>query len=676
MEQNKELIRINVNKFKGVNIVNKNIKKIYKEIKKAIINNSNRNTLLFAILINFVIEAFSRKSLFSGFNYVLNDPINFINGSLIVFLTLSASNLFRKKGFVFGFISTIWIALGVANFVLLGFRTTPLAAIDFQILQSVLGIISVYFNLTQIIMIAIAIVLVIIGLGFSYIKMPKSKVHYKSAIVSLLLAFSLVLVVPSFSLEEERSNQFPNLVDAYEKYGFVYCFSTSIFDRGIEEPENYSKEAVIELANEYKENEEEVSLKPNIVMVQLESFFDVNYLKDISYSQNPVPNFTYLKENYSSGKLTVPSIGAGTANTEFEVLTGMNLDFFGSGEYPYKTVLNEDTVESLAYNLAPLGYKSHAIHNNNGSFYDRHEVFKNLGFDSFSSIEYMYDVDFTSLGWAKDHILVEEIMKDLESSEGQDFTFAISVQAHGRYPNLPISSDNDIEIDGTIDIEKHFSFSYFINQMYEVDKFIGELVSEMEQFDEPTILVIYGDHFPSLGIYNDKLEGCNRFQTEYVIWSNYDTQQEEKDLDAYQLGSYILQQVGVDNGVMTKHHQQKALSETYQDDMKILQYDMLFGERVVFDGVNPYSPKDLKMGIDQIKLTSVKSIDQEILVYGENFNEWSTVYIDGDECETKYLDQNTLIVEEEIEEGSEIFVAQQSMKRIILSKTNSLYFDK
>lgn len=71
---------------------------------------------------------------------------------------------------------------------------------------------------------------------------------------------------------------------------------------------------------------------------------------------------------YSSGNLSVPSVGAGTANTEFEVITGMNLDFFGPGEYPYKTVLKEVTCESVSYDLKTLGYAAHATTITNGNF--------------------------------------------------------------------------------------------------------------------------------------------------------------------------------------------------------------------------------------------------------------------------------------------------------------------
>ena len=74
--------------------------------------------------------------------------------------------------------------------------------------------------------------------------------------------------------------------------------------------------------------------KPNIIFLQLESFFDMNNLKNVKLSKNPVPYFEKLMKNYPSGYLNVPIVGAGTVNTEFEVMTGINLDFFGPGEYP------------------------------------------------------------------------------------------------------------------------------------------------------------------------------------------------------------------------------------------------------------------------------------------------------------------------------------------------------
>ena len=116
-----------------------------------------------------------------------------------------------------------------------------------------------------------------------------------------------------------------------------------------------------------------------------------------------------MKE-YSSGYLTVPAVGAGTANVEFEVMTGMSVKFFGPGEYPYKEILRTTTCESTPYDLKQLGYSSHAIHNHRGAFYGRNKVFSNMGFDTFTSLEYMNNVMKTPKNWAKDALLTEQIV--------------------------------------------------------------------------------------------------------------------------------------------------------------------------------------------------------------------------------------------------------------------------
>ena len=110
----------------------------------------------------------------------------------------------------------------------------------------------------------------------------------------------------------------------------------------------------------------------------------------------------------------------------------MNLRYFGPGEYPYKTVLKNQTAESAATAFAEFGYGTHAIHNNGGNFYSRAKVFNNIGFDTFTSKEFMNILQLTENGWAKDDILLTHIADALDSTEQQDFVFTISVQGHGK----------------------------------------------------------------------------------------------------------------------------------------------------------------------------------------------------------------------------------------------------
>ena len=118
---------------------------------------------------------------------------------------------------------------------------------------------------------------------------------------------------------------------------------------------------------------------PNILFLQLESFFDPTLVNYLDISEDPIPNFRKLMEEYSSGYYKVPSVGAGTANTEFESITGMSLHYFGPGEYPYKSILKETTCESAPYVLKNLGYTTHAVHNNEANFYGRRSYFPESG---------------------------------------------------------------------------------------------------------------------------------------------------------------------------------------------------------------------------------------------------------------------------------------------------------
>ena len=100
-------------------------------------------------------------------------------------------------------------------------------------------------------------------------------------------------------------------------------------------------------------------------------------------------------------------------------MTGMSLKFFGPGEYPYKNIMLESTCESIPYNLKQIGYGTHAIHNHRGVFYGRNKVFPNLGYDTFTSVEYMNNVGRTPKNWEKDNVLTGEIIDAMESTKAR-----------------------------------------------------------------------------------------------------------------------------------------------------------------------------------------------------------------------------------------------------------------
>ena len=288
---------------------------------------------------------------------------------------------------------------------------------------------------------------------------------------------------------------------------------------------------------EYNSSNKEVNsitsiIKPNIIIVQLESFINPNWITDIKLNKNPVSNLESLSNEFTSGLISVPVLGGGTANTEFEVITGMSAEFFGSGGFPYNTIASKKAIPSLAYTLRDLGYSSNSLHNHEGKFYSRDVVYQNLGFDSFTPIECMSTPERTPVGWAKDSVLIDEICNILISTDNSDLIFGISIQGHGGYPSDYIE-DKEVYITNDYSKDNKNSLEYYINQIYEMDQFIGNLIEAVNELNEPTIIVLYGDHFPAIGLSESNISIRTLKKTPYLILDNMNLARENKDISAY-----------------------------------------------------------------------------------------------------------------------------------------------
>ncbi len=633
-----------------------------------------------ALGVTFLIEVLARGSLIKGLYYVISSPYVFIVNALIVLMTLSITLLMRRRFFGLALISLIWIIFGISNCILMANRVTPFTAVDLMLIDSAFDVLDKYFDMWQIILIIVALVAAIAGIVYLCFKAPKvnHKIQYIRNIAAIILIWVIGFGAINLGLGSGLiPKQFGNLRDSYTAYGFVYCFSNSLINTGVKKPKNYSEEAIRDLLNgkEYTK----AKTKPNIIFLQLESFFDLKKVKKIKLSEDPVPTFTKFKKKYPGGYLNVPVVGAGTVNTEFEIMTGMNMEDFGPGEYPFKTILNKKTCESIAFNVRPYGYKSHAIHNNTATFYGRNHVFANLGYDTFTSIENMDEVEETQNEWAKDKCLTKYIMDTLKSTKKRDYIYTISVQGHGAYPSEDMGSE--IKVEGIEDEGLKNQYEYFATQTNEMDQFIKELTDKLKKFKEKTILVMYGDHLPSLGITGNDLENKNVYQTEYIIWSNYKTKYTDEDIEAYQLEPKILKDLHITEGEINKYsqeHRHDKDQKAYLDGLHKLEYDQLYGKNLANKGKNPYKPTDLKFGLREVNVTTINPMNNDvgtIYIYGNNFTPYSKVYINDEKIDTIYIDRNTLIVKyPELKQGDQFVVKQQNSDTHILSETKPFVY--
>lgn len=629
-----------------------------------ITHNSFAVAALWALILNLLIETLGRfptTSVWGGIQFMFHDPLVFLYNTLIIFATLVIASVFKRRLFVFTMITIFWLVIGIVNGVILTQRMTPFTVKDLSILDDGITIVTNYLSTAQIVMAAAGVVLAIALLVLLYIKGPKKAmpVKWKCNLVGIAVVFAVTFGMTSFMINSGRVQTFfGNLAYAYRDYGVVYCFTNTWLNTGISKPEKYSKDSILDIFSEEElgddkamllEQKDEDEGHPNIVFLQLESFIDPSTVKSIELNKEACPNFRNLVENYPSGQLTVPACGAGTANVEFEVMSGLSAKFFGPGEYPYKSILKEKTLETLCYDLKSLGYSTHAIHNHRAVFYNRNTVFANMGMDTFTSLEYMNNVEKTPKNWAKDDVLVECMLDALNSTEERDMIYTISVQGHGKYPTEQVLKNPEITVDSAPTEELKWKFEYYANQIYEMDQFIGKLVEEFEKYDEPIVLVMYGDHIPAIEMTKDDLENGNLYGTEYVIWSNFALDGDDEDMYSYQLASHVLEMLDMQVGTIFTYQQNHKNSETYLQDLKALGYDMLYGKGYIYGGENPFEPTKMKMGVKDIKIEEVVKIGDKYYIKGQNFTEYSKITLDGETLKTIYLGENILGLLEDVD---------------------------
>lgn len=650
-------------------------------------HNSFAVAAIWAIILNLLIETLGRfptTTIWGGLQFMVQEPLIFLYNTMIIFATLVIASIFKRRLFVFTVITIFWLIIGIVNGVILTQRMTPFTVKDLSILDDGITIVTNYLSTAQIVMAAAGVVFAIGLLVLLYIKGPKKAlpVKWKRNLIGIVIVIGATFGMTSYMIGSGKVETFfGNLAYAYRDYGVVYCFTNTWLNTGISKPEGYSEESILDIFSQEElgddnamllEQKDEDEKHPNIVFLQLESFIDPMTIESIGLDKEACPNFRKLVENYPSGQLTVPACGAGTANVEFEVMSGLSVKFFGPGEYPYKSVLKEKTLETIAYDLKSLGYSTHAIHNHRAVFYNRNTVFANMGMDTFTSIEYMNNVEKTPKNWAKDDVLVECMLDALNSTQQRDMIYTISVQGHGKYPSEQVLSDPEVKVTSAPTEELKWKFEYYVNQIYEMDQFIGKLVEEFEKYDEPIVLVMYGDHIPAIDLTEEDLENGNLYGTEYVIWSNFGLEGDDEDMYSYQLTSHVLEMLDMQIGTIFTYQQNHKNSETYLSDLKALGYDMLYGKQYIYGGENPFERVGMKMGVNDIKIESVVKIGDKYYIKGQNFTEYSKITLDGETLDTIYLGENILGLLEDVnpEDADRMKVSQIERKgKEILSTT-------
>ncbi|MBN8728349.1 MAG: LTA synthase family protein [Xanthomonadales bacterium] len=293
---------------------------------------------------------------------------------------------------------------------------------------------------------------------------------------------------------------------------------------------------------------------PDIVVVQSESYFDPAIMNGFE-AEGWLPELRRLQRIGAHGNLLVPTYGGGTIRTEFEVLTGLPLAFFPDLQYPYLG-LKDFHIPGLPQALRSCGYETLAIHPNFGHFWNRVSVFGRMGFDRFFSGESVVFEGAERRGYyVADHELTRSILNELPDSGPPRFIFAISMQAHGPYANIPLDESraaarDAIKVPDGVSPKGARVLRNFLVQLADADRELGHLADSLAVRERPTLLIFYGDHLPGLG------EGyalgfkdgrpANQQGVPYLLINSQDPRTAEPvDLPSWMLASRITTAAGV-----------------------------------------------------------------------------------------------------------------------------------
>lgn len=619
--------------------------------------------VLYALGIAFYIEWFGRlfTSPFAVFGWIIHNPLCFLYNALIIFATMTVALLFKRRRFAWMIISLLWVVIGSVNGIILLQRVTPFTLYDLANFADGLTIINTYYAKWQITLILIGAILIALSIVIIFVRSKKwTNIHYGKSLLAIVLSAAAAIGATYGAIHLNIvDTYFGNLNYAYRDYGVPYCFISTSVSAGVDKPKGYSEDMIAEILEKKTQSGKDTILPelkddqqhPNIIVLQMESFTTAQSYSHLTVDKDPTPVYNELKDNYTSGWFEVPACGAGTSNTEFEVLTGISAHFFGPGEYPYKGKLREHTLENIGYIAKRHGYATSALHDHRALFYNRNEVYANMGFDSFTSVEYMNDVSFTPTNWCKDKVMIPDIMDIMTSTPERDMMHIVSVEGHGKYPTEQVFK-NPYTVVSCPDEELKWKYEYYLNECHEMDTFIGDLIEQIEATGEPTVMLIYGDHIPALDVTEDIYNGPSLYHTEYVIWDNLGLPEEDKDTTSYEVGAKLLADAGLAHeGIIFDYQQSNDRNKkSYLDDQEALAYDMLYGKYYAYGGKNPYKSIDMRMGFRPIKIKEIVKIGDKYYIKGKNFTERSIISIDGKKLSTVYLSPTLLALNETIED--------------------------
>ena len=338
-------------------------------------------------------------------------------------------------------------------------------------------------------------------------------------------------------------------LDYYIKYGVLAGMYGMELENRSTPPDGYNEDVVkqeLEKASEIDQETKDLQ-KPNIIVMFQESYWDIEKIEEVEFDKDVTENMDNLKKEGTSVNLLSSSYGGLSSNIEFELLTGGNLAYFGTGYHPFIQLYSRKESEdnpSIIKELKNNGYKTKMVFGRD--YYASENVYKKLGIDQYvNEYQSMADYDQKIKGThLSDEALVDNVIETLKNKSPEDRIFYMTATIETHMPFNKEKYDNYINVtSSSLTEEETGVILSYAQGIYDTNVQIKRLYEEIQKLEEPTIIVVLGDHLPYL--YNSKGEDIlqklsyfntddektnllRKYTTEGIILSNYD---KKVDLD-------------------------------------------------------------------------------------------------------------------------------------------------
>ncbi|HEX2955967.1 MAG TPA: sulfatase-like hydrolase/transferase [Chitinispirillaceae bacterium] len=445
----------------------------------------------------------------------------YIIGSLFILFYLLFNSTYRAGIGVIGFS----VVFGIIDSQKMCILNQPFLPGDLLFMRQALMIAKLYVFpvLGAVILLALAL--------FLLLRVKKHVYHFPlpplvRIVVSIVVLISAGLVVKNYnnvinSLNKQYSlnNEFWNQLGNYHKNGVMYTFMMNITSLSIEKPRSYNKENVESIFNnlpEVKNRPAPVQQLPDVIVVLSESFWDITQISPVKIKRDPLKNFHAIGKKYKKTKLLSPSFGGNTCNAEFEVLTGMSHSYFPPGVIAYNQSITHP-VPSIVRVFKENGYRTTGIHTFKQWFWNRTNVYRHFGFDSFISQENMTNPKYKGF-YISDQELASQVISTASVNGQPDFIFAISMQNHGPY-DLKRYDTLDCPLSTQLSVDADRELNNYVQGLIDADRSLKMIARYIDTTRTPTLLLFFGDHLPGFSRLYDETGFKEKTLTD-VLWSH------------------------------------------------------------------------------------------------------------------------------------------------------------